>query len=92
MFRGMKLYAVTFEDCRLMGADFQSAEFHNVRFVNCDLTGAQFANIKTGAVRIENSTLVDVGGAASLKGVTVAGPGSMELALSLAREAGIIFE
>lgn len=92
MMRHMKLYAVAFTDCKMAGADFQGAEMHNVRFVNCDLTGAQFANAKMGSVRFENCTLIDVGGAASLKGATVQGTGSMELALSLAREAGILFE
>ncbi|MFD7017171.1 pentapeptide repeat-containing protein [Streptomyces sp. NPDC059928] len=92
MFRHMKMYATVFEDCRLVGADFQFTEFHNVRFVNCDMTGAQFGNAKVGSMRFENCTLLDVGGAAFLKGTTVSGPGSMELALSLAREAGIVFE
>lgn len=88
----MKIYATVFEDCRFAGADFQFTEMHNVRFVNCDLSGAQFGNVKVGSMRMENCTLLDVGGAAALKGTTVAGPGSMELALSLAREAGIAFE
>ncbi|MFG2720796.1 pentapeptide repeat-containing protein [Streptomyces sp. NPDC048416] len=92
MFRNMKVYATVFEDCRFTGIDFQFTEFHNVRFVNCDLTGAQFGNAKVGSMRIENCTLLDVGGGANLKGTSVAGPGSMELALSLAREAGITFE
>ncbi|MGW0705047.1 pentapeptide repeat-containing protein [Streptomyces sp. NPDC002643] len=88
----MKLYSVVFSDCKLAGLDLQSAEMHNVKFEKCDMTGAQFANVKCGVVRFENCTLIDVGGAASLKGATVQGPGSMELALSLAREAGIQFE
>ncbi|MEU3690482.1 pentapeptide repeat-containing protein [Streptomyces narbonensis] len=92
MFRHMKIYATVFEDCRFTGIDFQFTEFHNVKFVNCDLTGAQFGNVKVGSMRIENCTLLDVGGGTNLKGTTVAGPGSMELALSLAREAGIVFE
>lgn len=92
MLRYMKLYAVVFADCKLVGIDFQRAEMHNVRFVNCDLTGSQFAHASASTVRFENCTLLDVGGAASLKGTTVQGPGSMELALSLAREAGIVFE
>lgn len=92
MYRNAKIYAVAFIDCRMIGADFQFSEMHNVRFVNCDLTGAQFANVKMGAVRFENSTLIDVGGGAHFKGATVQGAGSMELALSLAREMGIHFE
>ncbi|MCQ8833052.1 pentapeptide repeat-containing protein [Streptomyces malaysiensis] len=92
LFRHMKLYAVAFIDCKMVGADFQSAEMHNVRFESCDLTGAQWSNCQVDAVRFERCTLVDVGGGASLKGATVQGPGQMELALSLAREAGIRFE
>ncbi|MEV3860681.1 pentapeptide repeat-containing protein [Streptomyces sp. NPDC050095] len=92
MFRHIKLFAVEFIDCKLTGADFQSADMHNVRFENCDLTRGQFANAKMSSVRFENCTLLDVGGVASLKGATVQGPGSMELALSLARETGILLE
>ncbi|MGW7367580.1 pentapeptide repeat-containing protein [Streptomyces sp. NPDC054841] len=92
MLRHTKLYSAVFSDCKMVGVDLQSTEMHNVKFENCDLTGAQFANVKVGVVRFENCTLIDVGGAASLKGATVQGPGSMELALSLAREAGISFE
>ncbi|GAA4071661.1 pentapeptide repeat-containing protein [Streptomyces hundungensis] len=92
MFRHMKIFATVFEDCRFPGIDFQFSEMHNVKFVNCDLTGAQFGNVKIGAMRMENCTLIDVGGGSYLKGTTVAGPGSMELAMSLAREAGISFE
>lgn len=92
MLRHMKLYSVVFSDCKLVGLDLQSAEMHNVKFENCDMTGVQFANVTCGVVRFENCTVIDVGGAVSLKGATVRGPGSMELALSLAREAGIRFE
>lgn len=92
MFRNAKIFATAFADCRMIGADFQFTEMHNVRFVNCDLTGAQFGNVKMGTVRFENCTLLDVGGVAFFKGATVQGPGSMELALSLARETGINFE
>jgi uncharacterized protein YjbI with pentapeptide repeats len=88
----MKFHSVVFEDCRLMMVDFQFSQFHNTRFINCDLTGAQFGNVKVGAMRIENCTLIDVGGGLNLKGTTVTGPGAMELAQSLAREAGILFE
>ncbi|MGZ2355812.1 pentapeptide repeat-containing protein [Streptomyces sp. 372A] len=92
LFRECRFYGVAFEDVPMHGVDFQKSEMHNVRFTNCDLTGAQFAHLVPGSVRFENCTLTDVGGAASLRGVVVQGPGSMELALSLAREAGIVFE
>ncbi|MER6912194.1 pentapeptide repeat-containing protein [Streptomyces sp. NPDC000594] len=95
LLRSMRLFAVTFSQCRMVGVDLQNAELHNVLFENCDLTGAQFANIKivkAGGVRFEDCTLVDVGGASSLAGAAVQGPGAMELTLSLAREAGIFIE
>ncbi|MGW5446405.1 pentapeptide repeat-containing protein [Streptomyces asiaticus] len=92
MYRHTKLYSVAFSDCRMYGADFQSSQLHNVLFENCDLTGTQWANCQLGSVRFKNCTLIDVGGAASLRGATVSGPGALELALSLAREAGIQFE
>lgn len=92
LYRYSKFSAVVFSDCNLQGADFQRAELRGVQFQNCDLTGAQFANVEMTNVRFENCTLIDIGGAASLKGVTVQGPGAMELALSLAREAGIVIE
>ncbi|MYY02693.1 MULTISPECIES: pentapeptide repeat-containing protein [unclassified Streptomyces] len=92
LFRECKLYGVAFEGVPMRGADFQRSEMRNVRFTNCDLTGAQFAHLVPGSVRFENCTLTDVGGAAWLRGVVVRGPGAMELAMSLAREAGIVFE
>ncbi|MET8702746.1 pentapeptide repeat-containing protein [Kitasatospora sp. NPDC004723] len=93
LFRYAKLNTVVFRECNLTGADFQFADFRNVRFEKCDLTGAQFANVVIQpGVSFEGCTLLDLGGAAHLKGATVRGPGGMELALSLAREAGILFE
>ncbi|MET8626783.1 pentapeptide repeat-containing protein [Kitasatospora sp. NPDC004669] len=93
LFRYAKFKTVLFRECNLSRADFQFAELRDVRFEKCDLTGAQFANVVIQpGVSFENCTLVDVGGASHLKGATVRGPGSMELALSLAREAGILFE
>ncbi|MFJ9771831.1 pentapeptide repeat-containing protein [Kitasatospora sp. NPDC101157] len=93
LFRYAKLNTVVFTDCNLSQADFQFAELRNVRFEKCDLTGAQFANVVIQpGVSFDGCTLIDLGGASHLKGATVRGPGGMELALSLAREAGIVFE
>ncbi|MER7583273.1 pentapeptide repeat-containing protein [Kitasatospora sp. NPDC097691] len=67
---------VVFRECNLSQADFQFAELRDVRFEKCDLTGAQFANVVIQpGVSFDNWTLVDVGGAAHLKGATVRGPG-----------------
>ncbi|WP_223837647.1 pentapeptide repeat-containing protein [Streptomyces venezuelae] len=92
LWRHSKFKAVTFEGCNLTGADFQFAELRDVQFRSCDLTGAQFANVQVQRLRFEDCTLVDVGGAASLKGAAVQGPGGMELAVALARDAGIRLE
>ncbi|MCX4685483.1 pentapeptide repeat-containing protein [Kitasatospora purpeofusca] len=93
LFRYAKFRTVLFRECNLSGADFQFAEFRDVRFEKCDLTGAQVANLVVQpGVSFDGCTLLDVGGATYLKGATVRGPGGMELALSLAREAGIKFE
>lgn len=64
----------------------------DVLFTGCNLTGGQFAHVQMQRVRFENCTLLDVGGAERLKGATVQGPGAMELALALARDAGIRIE
>jgi uncharacterized protein YjbI with pentapeptide repeats len=92
MFRHAKFNSILFSGCNLQGADFQRAELRAVRFEQCDLTGAQFANADMNRVRFDDCTLVDVGGASSLKGATVQGSGAIELAMSLAREAGILIE
>ncbi|MEV7902149.1 pentapeptide repeat-containing protein [Streptomyces anulatus] len=91
-FRGSKFRRVIFQDVHLQQADFQGAELAHVTFEGCNLTGAQFANCKMTKVEFTNCTLLDVGGTAGLKGATVRGPGATELALSLARDAGILIE
>ena len=91
-FRGSKLRRVLFQDVSLQGADFQGAELAHVSFEGCDLSGAQFANCKMNRAEFTNCTMLDIGGTAGLKGATVRGPGATELALSLARDAGILIE
>ncbi|MCY0942215.1 pentapeptide repeat-containing protein [Streptomyces antarcticus] len=92
LWRHSKFKGVVFTGCNLVQADFQFAEMRDVLFTGCDLTGAQFAHLKAQRVRFEECTLIDVGGAEHLKGATVQGPGAMELALALARDAGIKIE
>ncbi|MCX5376759.1 pentapeptide repeat-containing protein [Streptomyces sp. NBC_00091] len=92
LWRHSKFKAIVFTNCNLTQADFQFAEMRDVLFQGCDLTGAQFAHLNAQRVRFENCTLLDVGGATHLKGATVQGPGAMELALALARDAGIRIE
>lgn len=92
-FRHSKFKRVVFQGLNFRQADFQGAELSNVSFEDCDLTGAQFANCKMSRVEFSECTLLDIGGTAGLKGATVRGSGSaMELALSLARDAGIAVE
>ncbi|MDH6133483.1 uncharacterized protein YjbI with pentapeptide repeats [Kitasatospora sp. MAA4] len=90
-FRHSKFRTVVFRDCNVQQADFQRAELRDVRFENCDLTGAQFAHLDSQNLRFEGCTMIDVGGSMSLKGATVQGGGSVELAFSLAWEVGIRF-
>lgn len=92
LWRHCKLKGVIFEQCNLTQADFQWAELRDVLFTGCDLTGVQFAHVKTQRVRFENCTLTDVGGGTHLSGATVQGPGALELAQALARDAGIRIE
>ncbi|MFJ4739093.1 pentapeptide repeat-containing protein [Streptomyces sp. NPDC088775] len=91
-FRASKLRRVVFQDVNLQQADFQGAELAHVIFEGCNITGGQFANCKMTRVEFTNCTLLDIGGTAGLKGATVRGPGATELALSLARDAGILIE
>ncbi|MEU7041005.1 pentapeptide repeat-containing protein [Streptomyces varsoviensis] len=91
-FRHVQIFATTFEDCWLSGFDLQFADMHNVRFVRCGLADAQFRNAKIGSMRMQNCTLIDVGGGIYLNGRTMVGPEATELALNLARESGIVFE
>lgn len=91
-FRASKFRRVVFQDVNLQQADFQGAELAHVSFEGCNLTGVQFANCKMTKVEFTNCTLLDIGGTAGLKGATVRGPGATELALSLARDAGISIE
>ncbi|MGF1426295.1 pentapeptide repeat-containing protein [Kitasatospora sp. LaBMicrA B282] len=92
LLRYCKLRTVVFDGCNLQGTDFQFAELTGVRFEQCDLTGAQWAHAKLSNVVFDACTLLDMGGATSLAGATVRGPGALELALGLARESGIVIE
>ncbi|MFF5704038.1 pentapeptide repeat-containing protein [Streptomyces sp. NPDC012794] len=92
LWRHSKFKSVTFEDCNLTQADFQFAELRDALFSHCDLTGAQFGNVQVQRVRFEDCTMADVGGAAFLRGAAVQGPGALDLALALVREAGIRLE
>ncbi|WP_328749328.1 MULTISPECIES: pentapeptide repeat-containing protein [unclassified Streptomyces] len=92
LFRGSKLKRVVFQNVILQQADFQGAELTHVVFDGCNVTGGQFANATMKRVEFNNCTMLDIGGTAGLKGATVRGPGALELALSLARDAGIAIE
>lgn len=92
LWRHSKFKAVVFEGCNLSQADFQFSEMRDVLFSHCDLTGAQFGNVVMQRVRFEECTLVDVGGSVHLRGSSVQGPGALDVALALARDAGIKLE
>ncbi|MGC5412819.1 pentapeptide repeat-containing protein, partial [Streptomyces sp. DT225] len=84
---GSSWKAATFRDVRFENgkadhALFRECKFYGVAFEDVPMHGADFQKSDMHNVRFENCTLTDVGGAASLRGVVVQGPGSMELALS----------
>lgn len=66
-----RLRRVTFEDCRLEESDFREAQLTEVRFERCNLTRAEFSNVRCTRMQIRRCVLEGLGGAASLKGVSM---------------------
>jgi uncharacterized protein YjbI with pentapeptide repeats len=66
-----RLRRVVFEDCRLEEADFREAQMSEVRFERCDLTRVDFSNARCARMQIRRCVLEGLGGAASLKGVSM---------------------
>jgi uncharacterized protein YjbI with pentapeptide repeats len=70
-FRMVGTELVEFEDVNLEGADFTAAKLGGARFFGCDLTGADFSHADLRKARLHGSTLHDLKGAGSLKGVVI---------------------
>jgi uncharacterized protein YjbI with pentapeptide repeats len=86
------LQRVTFTDCRLAGADFYGVTFDRVVFERCDLRGAHFDSAVVKQLTLRECGLLGVTGALSLRGAHVDLDDLAELAPSLAREAGLLFD
>jgi len=70
-FRMVGTELVEFEDVNLEGVDFTAAKLGGARFFGCDLTGADFSHADLRKARLHGSTLHDLKGAGSLKGVVI---------------------
>jgi uncharacterized protein YjbI with pentapeptide repeats len=60
-----------FVDCDLRGADFYAATVRSTGFLGCDLTGAEFSRAVVTGLRLERTTVYDVGGIGDLRDVVL---------------------
>ncbi len=88
-FRFSRLENVIFEDCMIDDVDFYQAKLKNIAFVNCTISKIMFMNAGMTNVDISKSSIQNIRGVQSLRGVTVSYDQLMQLAPSLAAEAGI---
>ena len=56
-----------FVDCDLRQADFYAATVRRTGFLGCDLTGAEFSKAVVTALRLERTTVYDLGGIGDLR-------------------------
>jgi uncharacterized protein YjbI with pentapeptide repeats len=70
-FRMISTELVEFEEVNLERADFTAAKLGGARFFGCDLTGAEFSHADLRKARLHGSTILDLKGAAYLKGVVI---------------------
>jgi len=88
-FRFSRFENILFDGCIIDDADFYNATLKNVEFINCTINSITFANARMNAVDISKSQIEGIKGVSSLKGVTISYDQLMQLAPSLASEAGI---
>jgi len=88
-FRFSRLEHIIFDGCTIDDADFYSATLKNVAFINCTMNSVTFASARMSNVDISKSQIEGIKGVNSLKGVTISYDQLMQLAASLADEAGI---
>lgn len=91
-FAGSKLRTVAFEGVNLREASFMEAALELVAFIDCDLAGVDFRGAKLQRCLIRGSSLEDVSGVGSLKGLTMPWPDIVASAGALAQELGINIE
>jgi uncharacterized protein YjbI with pentapeptide repeats len=77
------------DGCVMTGSDFQEANLTTTRFGGCDLTGVNFTKVRLSGVSLAGSTLTDIGGADSLRGVTITGEQVVPLAFAMFATMGI---
>ncbi len=78
-------------EVNLRNVDFYGAKLAGVHLLGCDLTGADFSKATTSALALHGSTLEDLKGAASLRGV-IAGDQVLTLALRVFASMGIVID
>ena len=88
-FRFSRFENILFDGCIIDDADFYNATLKNVEFINCTINSITFANARMSTVDISKSHIEAIKGVSSLKGVTISYDQLMQLAPSLAQEAGI---
>jgi len=88
-FRFSRMENIVFEGCAIDDADFYNATLKNVEFINCTINSVTFASARLSNVDISKSQIEGIKGVNSLKGVTISYDQLMNLAPSLAAEAGI---
>ena len=77
------------DGCLMTGADFREARLATTRFDACDLSRVDFTKASLPGVSLAGSTLVDLRGAGSLKGVLITGDQVVPLALAMFATMGI---
>lgn len=88
-FRSASLRRVDFNGCSLRDVDFSGTSMTDVRFIDCDLSGADFSNSRLKRVDLRRATFEYLNGFNGLKGATLTFQQVLQLAPSLARQAGI---
>jgi len=88
-FRFSELENVVFEDCAIEEVDFYDATLRNVEFVGCTIKNITFMGAKMFNVDVSKSTLDDIKGVNTLKGVTMSYDQILGIAPLLAAGAGI---
>jgi uncharacterized protein YjbI with pentapeptide repeats len=77
------------DGCVLTGSDFREAKLATTRFEHCDLTRVDFTKAALPGVSLAGSTLTEIRGADSLKGVVITGDQVVPLAIAMFATLGI---
>jgi uncharacterized protein YjbI with pentapeptide repeats len=87
--RGVIGEDVVFEGCSLRSADLAAARMPGARLLRCDLTGIEVSNVDLQGASLHGSTLADVRGATSLRGVRIDPTQLLPLALPVLAAQGV---